>query len=268
MLAKNEKNLYFDAHFHFFDCVSDNCARFLTNQTGCSSFLSQDEWASAPNFNISLLPTGYTPPISAFSYGIHPMHVSGKNIEEELSFIDNLIQEKSINAVGECGFDFFTKELKETEALQIKAFEGQLDLALKNNLPLVIHCRKANDKLFEYASELKKLPGVLFHSFMGSPVEAQGLIDRGINAWFSFGKQLFNGNKKVIGCVKNLPLANLLLETDAPFQILKGEIHTLPCDIEQIYEEAYRLRSEENVTFDGFCDGLEENFHKLFNSAR
>ncbi|MBO6101416.1 MAG: TatD family hydrolase, partial [Spirochaetaceae bacterium] len=84
-------------------------------------------------------------------------------------------------------------------------FKIKLELALKYDLPLVIHCRKANEKLFEYSKQLKKIRAVLFHSFMGTPIEANSLLNRGINGFFSFGKQVMNNNKKLIACVRYLP---------------------------------------------------------------
>ena len=133
----------------------------------------------------------------------------------------------------------------------------QLELAEQYKMPLVVHCRKANEKLFEYAPRLKKLPAVLFHSFMGSLVEANSLIGRGINCFFSFGKQMLNGNKKVIECLQKLPLENLLLETDAPFQTLKGEEFTRAEEIERVYEAAAGLRK---MRLEELSERLRENF--------
>jgi TatD DNase family protein len=78
---------------------------------------------------------------------------------------------------------------------------------------------------------------------MGPPAEAESLLDRGINAYFSFGKQVLNGNKKVIACVRELPGERVLAETDAPFQYLKNEQYTSLSDIEKIISEIARLKS-------------------------
>ena len=141
-------------------------------------------------------------------------------------------------------------------------FNLQLDLAIKYNRPLVIHCRKANEKLFEYSKQLKKLPGVLFHSFMGMPNEAKSLLSRGINGYFSFGKQMMNNNKKVIACVKELPLNVILAETDAPFQFLKNERFTHPNEIKKIYDAISEIRGEELPEIQ---ETLAQNFMNLFS---
>ena len=77
---------------------------------------------------------------------------------------------------------------------------------------------------------------------MGPPVEAQSLLRHGINGYFSFGKQLMNNNKKAIACAKELPDEVLLTETDAPFQTLKGEVHTTLKDIQRVYVTFCKIR--------------------------
>ena len=173
---------------------------------------------------------------------MHPQNAANENIKESSDFLENLLEDKKISFIGEAGFDYFTSEFREAENLQEEIWNIQLDLALKYNIPLVVHCRKANHKLFEYSKKLSQLPEVLFHSFMGPPVEAQTLLNHGINAYFSFGKQVFNGNKKVIACVKELPFEKILSETDAPFQFLKGEEYTDLNDIKIILDEILRCR--------------------------
>ena len=155
-----------------------------------------------------------------YSYGLHPQSAGYIDVQANADFLEALLVQKKLDAIGEAGFDYFTKEFREHAGLQEEIFNLQLELALKYNKPLVVHARKANEKLFEYSKQLKKLPAVLFHSFMGPAREAETLLSRGINAYFSFGKQIMNNNKKVLDCVQNLPLQNLLLETDAPFQFL------------------------------------------------
>ena len=163
------------------------------------------------------------------------------------------------------GFDFFCEDFKQFALKQEEIWNIQLELAIQNQLPIVVHCRKANEKLFEYKKQLKKVPSVLFHSFMGSFVEAQSLIKNDINCFFSFGKQIFNNNKKVIQCVKELPIKNLLLETDAPYQFLKGETETFCDQIVYIYKGAYNLRNtEKTFSFDDFCNQLYENAKNCF----
>ena len=235
--AKNtEKNtdfsqkMLFDAHFHYAVCKNLGIELPLFDDglewMGISCAHSREEFEIQKTAPSSVIQ----------AYGMHPQNAEYENITDSSDFLEDLLSKNLISFIGEAGFDFFSAEFKSAAEMQEKIFNIQLDLALKYNKPLVIHCRKANHKLFEYSRQLKKLPEVLFHSFMGPPVEARSLLDRGINGYFSFGKQLLNGNKKAIACVKELPPERVLAETDAPFQYLKGEYYTDLKDIIRVYE--------------------------------
>lgn len=266
MLEKIEKNLEFslkktdfcDAHFHYAVC-KEHESELNVSWTACSCAHSFDEW--------ELQKTAPSNVIKAF--GLHPQLCSAPafNLDKYTDFLEGLLDERNtelekredplLKAIGEAGFDYFTPAFKEKRVLQEEMWNIQLDLAEAYKIPLIIHCRRANEKLFEYTPRLKKLPSVLFHSFMGSVVEANSLIERGINCCFSFGKQMLNGNKKVIECVKELPLENLLLETDAPFQTLKGEAFTRACEIERVYEAAAKIRG---ISLDQLIPLMKKNF--------
>lgn len=251
MLEKNT-NFFYDSHFHYAICLEKDCFDVDFNWKGCSCAHSREEW-NIQKENNQLIQ----------AFGIHPQLI-GENeplLEDYLYLEEDLLKNNQITTVGEIGFDFFTEDFKKYSELQQKYFLAQLKLAVKYEKPVIVHCRKANEKLFEYSSELKKLPGVLFHSFMGTFIEAKSLINRGINCYFSFGKQMMNNNKKVIDCVKNLPIQNLLLETDGPFQFLKGQEKTYASEIKSVYECASKLRNED---LNYLCKSLEINFNSLF----
>ena len=207
---------------------------------------------------------------SAFlSFGIHPQIVNSSYIKNsfsaDIAFLENLIQNQKIVAIGECGFDFFTAEYKSTAREQEIVFNEQVKLAQKYNLPLVLHLRKSIEKIFSYSRELKKIPAVIFHSFPGTLREAEALKNRGINAFFSFGKTLLNGKKSALDCMENLSIQNLLLETDAPYQTLKGESQTFPSDIKKVYQKVCELRK---VSMEELSEQIFENFKAALCNAK
>ena len=210
-------------------------------------------------------PAGRSLPTAHASYGIHPQVVTPSYLKNdfpmELSYLESLLSEKKIIAIGECGFDFFTPEFKATATEQEIVFTEQLRLAQKYNLPLLLHLRKSIEKIFSYSGELKKLPSVIFHSFPGTFREAESLKKHGINAYFSFGKPILNGKKSAIECVEKLPLQNLLFETDAPYQTLKGEKETLPGDIKKVYQRACELRK---ISLEEMTESILENFMRAY----
>lgn len=276
MLEKNVKklkNIYFDAHFHwnFANFSTDFCKNSTQNDDfsiyGCSCAHSVEEWNFQFEQNQNRNPKEKADYKVFNAFGIHPQQVSNNSQElmQQIDFLNNLIKNKNLIAIGEMGFDFFSEDFKQFALKQEEIWNIQLELAIQNQLPIVVHCRKSNEKLFEYKKQLKKVPAVLFHSFMGSFVEAQSLIKNDINCFFSFGKQIFNNNKKVIQCVKELPIKYLLLETDAPYQFLKGETETFCDQIVYIYKGAYNLRNtEKTFSFDDFCNQLYENAKNCF----
>ena len=267
MLEKNKKIFYCDSHLHFSQAVniSDFSKIAPYSWAGLSCAHSKEEFENQIA-QINQININNSSECHLFhSFGIHPQQISSLSTMElnhQFDYLQQLLSEKKLTAIGETGFDFFTEEYKSTSQLQEEFFIKQINLAQTYNLPVVIHCRKANEKLFQYSKELKKLPAVLFHSFMGTPIEAKSLLDRGINGFFSFGKQVLNNNKKVIACVRELPLNRLLCETDAPYQTLKGESFTKIEEIKTVYEAFAGLRKEIpadklfqqiNMNFSEFC---------------
>ncbi|MBQ4379315.1 MAG: TatD family hydrolase [Treponema sp.] len=199
------------------------------------------------------------------SFGIHPQifsqNYSVRDFFSDLEFLKSLLFENKIAAVGEFGFDFFAPEFKATSQKQAEAFEEQILLSQKYGKPVILHIRKAVEKVFAYSKELKKLPSVIFHSFPGTVMEAKSILNHGVNAYFSFGKPILNGKKSALECVKLLPPDNLLFETDAPYQTLKNEKETLPLDIKRVYQKAAEIRESQ---IEELSPLIFENFKKAF----
>jgi TatD DNase family protein len=97
------------------------------------------------------------------SVGIHP-----ESIEEivKLDELEQLIIDNKafIYGIGECGLDFHYENYD--KIAQIKLFEGQINLAIKYNLPLIIHCRDAYEELYTILKEYKnKITKILIHCY-------------------------------------------------------------------------------------------------------
>ncbi len=190
-------------------------------------------------------------------FGIHPQNPD----LSLLPYLELLTESHAINCIGEAGFDFFTPEYCKKEQAQSLVWRAQLALAIKRGLPLVVHCRKALDRIFADSKYLAKLPAVIFHSFPGTPAEAQSLRRRGIRAFFSFGKQLLNGRRQSVRCAAELEIDWLLAETDAPYQTLKDEKITLPDDILYVYMKIAEMKK---LSLAECCDALSTNYFSAF----
>lgn len=255
-VKKKGNNMYFfDAHFHLMDLFNkiSVCPEKICHVRGIScvldekDFLAMEKVVLDKNLEIKK------------SFGIHPLDLV--DFEKKLVFMEKILREKRIHAVGEIGFDFYTHEGKMDSPLQSLVFEKSVDLAIKYGYPVIIHNRKALDKMFSYSDRLAKLPWVIFHSFPFTSREAESLLDKKINAYFSFGKPIINGNKRQIDCIKNLPLERILMETDAPYQALKGEYITSLEDIKKIYGLASKIRG---MDMDDFVNAININVDNLF----
>lgn len=142
--------------------------------------------------------------------GIHPEEVDGYK-EKDLDFIINNLNSDKIVAIGEIGLDYhYTKENKEK---QIDLFEKQLEIAEKNNKPVVVHSRDATLDTIESIKKYK-VRGVI-HSFSGSYETACIYIKMGfligINGVVTFK------NANTIEVVKKIGIENIILETDSPY---------------------------------------------------
>ncbi|WP_191014019.1 TatD family hydrolase [Treponema zioleckii] len=199
------------------------------------------------------------------SFGIHPQifaeGIPESELKSELDFLENLLKKNQIDAIGEIGFDLFSQEFKATLPLQEKYWQIQAELAKKYEKPIIVHIRKAVEKIFKDSKLLSSLPAVVFHSFPGTLREAESILNHGINAYFSFGKPILNGKKSAIDCVKNLSVERLLFETDAPYQTLKNEAQTFPHEILRVYECAANIRE---VSLESLCEKVRLNFEGLF----
>ena len=147
--------------------------------------------------------------------GLHPTSVK-ENYREELELVAGYLanNDNKFYAIGEIGIDLYWD--KTHEAAQRIAFSHQLDLALKYDLPVVIHTRNSMDIALEIMSERHdhKLRGV-FHCFSGNTEQAKTAISLGFK--LGIGGVITYKNSGLQTVVENIPLEHLLLETDAPW---------------------------------------------------
>jgi TatD DNase family protein len=145
--------------------------------------------------------------------GLHPTDVK-ENYKDELDFVVNSLKTNNYVAIGEIGIDLywdnsFLKQQKE-------AFTFQIRLAIKHDLPIVIHCREAFDQIFEILDKenCDKLRGV-FHCFTGTLKEAQRAIDLGFV--LGIGGVVTFKNGGIDKFLHKIDIKNIVLETDSPY---------------------------------------------------
>ena len=210
-------------------------------------------------------------------FAVHPQlpavktAAGNKTAKEEMESLINTLNDFSaggkLAAVGECGFDLYDAAFKETESVQDWLFEEHLKTAIRCELPLVIHARKATRKIFANVKNLAKCRAVVFHSWSGTYEEGLSLLRLRVNAYFSFGNIILNGHKRAIRCCALFEAQRLLTETDAPFQPRKGKNFSCWADIPLIIKTAADLRREaqSNITNEEELEStIEKNFFDVF----
>jgi TatD DNase family protein len=194
---------------------------------------------------------GGTPPVIP-CFGLHPQLPASlvaapgmvKILKEGEALLEELAKEGRLGAVGESGFDLYDERYRRLEEVQDQIFRRHLEVALRYGLPLVFHVRRAMHKIFSCAGELKSLPSVIFHSWSGTLVEGEALLRRGVNAFFSFGTVILKNHREAMRCAARLTPERLLLETDAPYQPLRGKAFSSWADLSLIRDALAALRKE------------------------
>ncbi len=145
--------------------------------------------------------------------GLHPEEVR----DDYASVLDTMeaMPMDEFIAIGEVGLDFYWS--REFEQQQLEAFERQVRWACRSRLPLMIHCRKAQNELVHILAKYKdELCGGVFHCFTGNLREAEQLLAfpgfvLGIGGVLTFKKS------HLPEVLAELPHDRVVLETDAPY---------------------------------------------------
>lgn len=161
--------------------------------------------------------------------GLHPEEVKAdwkeqlKKIEAildaHLTAVDGLngVKYKSdYIAIGEIGLDFYWS--REFEKEQLEAFEKQVEWSCETELPLMIHCRKAQNEMLNILRKWKdKLPGGVFHCFTGNQQEAKELLEYDNFVLGIGGVSTFKSSHLREDLPAAVPLERIVLETDSPY---------------------------------------------------
>ena len=197
--------------------------------------------------------------------GLHPEEVKA-DWQEVLSAMHPHLSDAGVIAIGEVGLDFYWS--REFEKEQMAAFEEQVRWSVETRLPLMIHCRKAQNELVGILRRYQKeLPGGVFHCFTGNENEARQLLEfenfvLGIGGVLTFKKSHL---PEVLPAV--VPLSRIVLETDAPYMAPvpkrgeRNESSFIPYIIARL-ADAYGVEEEE------VARQTNENVGRVFPKVR
>ena len=152
------------------------------------------------------------------AYGLHPIFLA-EHTDAHLDALPGWLSRPECVAVGECGLDFFVPGLDHTR--QEVIFVEHLRLAAAQNKALIIHARKATERVIQLLRQHGPLRGVI-HSYSGSLEQARQLVDMGFLLGIG-GPITYPRSTRLRAIVQDIPLQFLLLETDSPDQPMAGE---------------------------------------------
>ena len=250
--------LIFDTHAHYddfaFDVDREEKLSLLPNDNIYAVInAGADIKSSKKSINLS---EDY--PYIYAAVGIHPENIS--NIPNDYIFqLEKLIlSSKKIVGLGEIGLDYhYTKENKQQ---QKDLFESQVKLAIKHDLPVIVHDREAHGDTLEILKKYK--PKGVVHCFSGSLEMAKEVIKMGMYIGVG-GVVTFKNAKNAVYVVENISLENIVLETDAPYMSpvpFRGK----RCDSSYIKYTAEKISEIKNIELNEVFEITKQNAKNLF----
>lgn len=207
----------FDSHCHFdfaeFDYQRDDQWRQCI-ASGVSRLLipgvEPKQWSMAND--LSMAHSGIF-----MAAGLHPWWVAKAELPDHIQWQVMLSSEVCV-AIGECGLDGC---IDVPMSQQISVFEQHLRMAVEYEMPLIIHVRQAHNEVVRLLKRYKPIGGGVIHGFTGSVELAMTYWRMGFCLGIG-GAITYPRANKTRAMVAAMPLASLLLETDAPDMPLHG----------------------------------------------
>jgi len=191
------------------------------------------------------------------SAGVHPHEA-----KDGISNLEEILKDKNIIAVGECGLDYHYDH--SPRDAQKEVFASQIELAKKTNKTLIIHTRNAWDDTFSILDEQGIPEKTVFHCFSGGVDEAKKCLDRDAYISFSGIVTFPSAAGDVQEAAKMVPADRIVVETDTPYLApvpLRGQ-KNVPANVAVVGEFVASLR-EADVT--AFAAQTMQNSKELFN---
>ncbi len=173
--------------------------------------------------------------------GIHP-HEADRCNGDALARLESLARSEPVVAIGETGLDFHYENAP--RAKQLAAFRGQLEVAERLGLPVVVHSRDADDELAQVIRAFAgRVTGVL-HCFTGGA----SLLATGLEAgWYvSFAGVVTFKSFRDPELVRRVPTDRLLVETDSPYlaPVPRRGRRNEPANVQLVLERVAEIRGE------------------------
>jgi len=216
--------------------------------------------------------------------GLHPIHLFASDVDEsEIPFVSRqedfnsdknqkLAESPKVVAIGEMGIDYFhvpkSVDKYEFEHKQKWAFIKGIQLAKKINLPVILHCRGANNDVAKAYDDMlnvlkqENFNNAVIHCFSADWPVAKKFVDEEFMISFT-GIITYPKTNKLAQVVKKTPMDQLMVETDAPYlapQIMRGKRNE-PRFVRYV---ADRVAEIKDISYDEVEEATTNNANKFF----
>ena len=244
-----------DTHCHIYTSEMENADEIIKEAAKKDICLILNGTDPLSNKEILKLSSQYENVYAALGY-FHSF--ADKITDEDISLLDNQLENDKVIAVGEIGLDYY--HTKDNKDKQKELFEKMLNLAQKHALPAIVHSRKSIQDTFNI---LKKHDVVgSMHCYQGSAEMAREFIKLGFYIGIG-GPITHKNNKKTRNMVKKVDISHMLVETDSPYltpEEKRGEKNT-PLNLKYIIS---KIAQELDMKEDNVIEITTHNARKLF----
>ena len=262
----------YDAHNHLQDARFTAPEKLIAEASGAGVVRMVVNGACEEDWPLVKQLAGKFPQVLP-SFGYHPWYLHERTVDWQTRLVE-FLDSMPGSVVGEIGLDRWKPGLPYDG--QEEAFIWQLQLAAERNIGASIHCLQAWGRMHELLRDSPRpARGFLLHSYGGSKEMVAPLAKLG--AYFSFPGYFMHERKiRQREAFAVVPLDRLLIETDAPDQLLPesanqfplhdadGKILNHPANLRAIYEFVAR---ERGLTLEALAAQVEENFSRLFDGT-
>ncbi len=196
------------------------------------------------------------------SIGIHPHEAEKHQLNTLKEDLTPFFKHQKVIGIGETGLDYFYEN--SPRLAQIKNFEIHLDLALQQDLPIIVHSRDADDDTISILRNFPQVKGVI-HCFSGTQQLASQALSLGFFISVA-GIITFKKAEELRKIIHTIPLEKLLIETDSPFLApipYRGKRN----EPKNVIEVAKQLANIKQCSIENIAHITSDNFFCLFKKA-
>ena len=216
--ARNAEPGYVDTHAHIFDADFDSDRAETVARALAAGVKKIVLPAVDSHSHRAMIDTvRQFPEVCHAAIGMHPTSVNeNTKWRDELQIVRNLLKEPPVKwcAIGEVGLDLHWSTSSLTE--QCQALVIQMQLAIEYDLPLILHVRDAWNEIFPLLEPLHGQIRGVFHSFQGTLKDYRQIQELG-NFAVGIGGFITYKNSSTVKVVEQIPIEDIVLETDAPY---------------------------------------------------